>query len=113
MRRHPRLRAGRRAGPAPGRADTHAKPLALIVRHRDRYERRPLRPEPERHIDTSEPGEKVQLDCFFIGRLSGTNSRRRGVCVTPSDFVRLEQQARLSHTSSLTVPNQICVPPPA
>jgi Integrase core domain len=26
----------------------------------------------ELHIDASEPGEKVELDCFFIGRLTGT-----------------------------------------
>jgi transposase InsO family protein len=29
-------------------------------------------PPPERHIDASEPGEKVRLDCFYVGRLSGT-----------------------------------------
>ena len=27
---------------------------------------------PERHIDAELPGEKVQLDCFYVGRLSGT-----------------------------------------
>ena len=51
---------------------TRTKRRALIARHQDRYERRPPEPPPERHIDASEPGEKVQLDCFFIGRLSGT-----------------------------------------
>jgi transposase InsO family protein len=30
-------------------------------------------PEPERHIQVSHPGELVQLDCFCIGRLSGTD----------------------------------------
>ena len=29
-------------------------------------------PEPERHIAVDHPGELVQLDCFCIGRLSGT-----------------------------------------
>ena len=29
-------------------------------------------PEPERHICAEEPGELVQMDCFCIGRLSGT-----------------------------------------
>jgi transposase InsO family protein len=29
-------------------------------------------PEPERHIQVDHPGELVQLDCFCIGRLSGT-----------------------------------------
>jgi transposase InsO family protein len=52
--------------------NTRAKRLALIARHRDPYERRPALPPPARHIDATEPGEKVQLDCFFIGRLSGT-----------------------------------------
>jgi transposase InsO family protein len=52
--------------------NTRAKRLALIARHRDSYERRPAIPPPERHIDATVPGEKVQLDCFFIGRLSGT-----------------------------------------
>src|SRR3954454_4677703 len=52
--------------------NTRAKRLALIARHRDPYERRPALPPPARHIEATEPGEKVQLDCFFIGRLSGT-----------------------------------------
>jgi transposase InsO family protein len=52
--------------------NTRAKRLALVARHRDPYERKPQPSPPERHIDASVPGEKVQLDCFFIGRLSGT-----------------------------------------
>jgi transposase InsO family protein len=52
--------------------NTRAKRLALIARHRDPYERKPLTPPPARHIDASQPGEKVQLDCFYVGRLSGT-----------------------------------------
>ena len=52
--------------------NTRSKRLALVARHRDPYERKPERPPAELHIDASEPGEKVQLDCFFIGRLSGT-----------------------------------------
>ena len=52
--------------------NTRSRRLALIARHADRYERRPEQPPPERHIDASEPGEKVQFDCFFVGRLSGT-----------------------------------------
>ncbi len=52
--------------------NTRAKRLALIARHRDPYERMPSPPPPERHIDASEPGEVVQMDCFFIGRLSGS-----------------------------------------
>src|SRR5829696_6966248 len=52
--------------------NTRAKRLALIARHRDPYERKPDLPPPERHIDATAPGEKVQLDCFYVGRLSGT-----------------------------------------
>src|SRR4029453_3223750 len=29
-------------------------------------------PAPERHLQVDHPGELVQLDCFCIGRLSGT-----------------------------------------
>ena len=29
-------------------------------------------PPPERHLDVHHPGQLVQLDCFCIGRLSGT-----------------------------------------
>jgi transposase InsO family protein len=52
--------------------NTRSKRLALIARHQDRYERRPETPPPERHIEAQQPGDKVQLDCFFVGRLSGT-----------------------------------------
>jgi transposase InsO family protein len=52
--------------------NTRNKRFALVARHRDPYERRPAIPPPERHIDASVPGEKVQLDCFYVGRLSGT-----------------------------------------
>src|SRR3954469_15413808 len=52
--------------------NTRSKRLALIARHRDPYERQPDLSPPERHIDATEPGEKVQFDCFFVGRLSGT-----------------------------------------
>ncbi len=52
--------------------NTRGRRLALVARHRDPYERRPSPPPPERHIDAERPGELVQMDCFFIGRLSGT-----------------------------------------
>jgi transposase len=44
--------------------NTRSKRLALVARHRDPYERAPQLPEPERHIEASLPGDKVQLDCF-------------------------------------------------
>ena len=52
--------------------NTRSKRLALIARHADPYERRPDPAPKELHIDAAEPGEKVQLDCFYVGRLSGT-----------------------------------------
>jgi transposase len=36
--------------------NTRSKRLALVARHRDPYERRPPLPQPERHIEASEPG---------------------------------------------------------
>ena len=51
--------------------NTRNKRLALIARHADPYERKPERAPKELHIDASEPGEKVQMDCFYVGRLSG------------------------------------------
>jgi hypothetical protein len=57
----------RRVGP-----NTRSRRLALIARHRDPYERKPDLPPPGRHIDAEVPGEKVQLDCFYVGRLPGT-----------------------------------------
>lgn len=51
---------------------TRNKRFALIARHADPYERKPeVRPK-ELHIEASEPGEKVQMDCFYVGRLSGS-----------------------------------------
>ena len=52
--------------------NTRQKRLALIARHADPYERRPEVPPKELHIDASEPGEKVQMDCFYVGRLAGS-----------------------------------------
>jgi transposase InsO family protein len=50
---------------------TRSKRLALIARHADPYERKPEIPPKELHIDASVPGEKVQMDCFYVGRLAG------------------------------------------
>jgi transposase InsO family protein len=52
--------------------NTRSKRLALIARHADPYERKPDEEPAELHIDATEPGEKVQMDCFYVGRLSGT-----------------------------------------
>jgi transposase InsO family protein len=52
--------------------NTRSRRLALVAGYAARYERRPPTTEPERHIEASTPGELVGVDCFFIGRLSGT-----------------------------------------
>jgi hypothetical protein len=51
--------------------NTRAKRLALVAGYRAPYEP-PRAPEPERHIDVERPGELVGMDCFFVGRLRGT-----------------------------------------
>jgi len=52
---------------------TRAKRYGLVAGYAAPPE--PTRPEPppERHLQVDHPGELVQLDCFCIGRLSGTN----------------------------------------
>ena len=52
--------------------NTRSKRLALIARHADPYERKPESEPKALHIEASEPGEKVQMDCFYVGRLSGS-----------------------------------------
>ncbi|MGH2991595.1 MAG: DDE-type integrase/transposase/recombinase [Solirubrobacterales bacterium] len=52
--------------------NTRSKRFALIARHAEPYDERPEREPTELHIDASEPGEKVQMDCFYVGRLSGS-----------------------------------------
>jgi transposase InsO family protein len=58
LRRHPLSTRAKRYGLVAG----YAAPPAPA---------RPT-PPPERHLQVSRPGELVQLDCFCIGRLSGT-----------------------------------------
>ena len=52
--------------------NTRTRRLQLVAGYAARYERKPAQPEPERHVEASRPGEIVGVDCFFIGRLSGT-----------------------------------------
>ena len=52
--------------------NTRSRRLALVARHRDPYERKPVQAPKQLHIEATDPGEKVQLDCFYVGRLSGT-----------------------------------------
>jgi transposase len=51
--------------------NTRAKRLGLIAGYAAPYEP-PRDPGPERHIDVARPGELVGIDCFYVGRLRGT-----------------------------------------
>lgn len=52
--------------------NTRAKRLGLIAGYAAPYEP-PRDPAPERHINVDRPGELVGIDCFYVGRLKGTN----------------------------------------
>lgn len=51
--------------------NTRAKRLGLVAGYAAPPEPEPRPAPPERHIKADHPGELVQMDCFFIGRLSG------------------------------------------
>jgi transposase len=51
--------------------NTRAKRLGLVAGYAAPPEPERPEPQPERHLEVSRPGEMVQMDCFFIGRLSG------------------------------------------
>jgi transposase InsO family protein len=51
--------------------NTRRRRLALVAGYAARYERPPLPARP-RHVEASRPGELLGVDCFYIGRLSGT-----------------------------------------
>jgi transposase len=52
--------------------ETAKKRLALIAGFAAPPEPEPPEPPEERHLEVDHPGELVQFDCFYIGRLSGT-----------------------------------------
>lgn len=52
--------------------NTRSRRLSLVAGYAARYERKPEMAEPERHVEASRAGELVGLDCFYVGRLSGT-----------------------------------------
>src|SRR5665811_2512877 len=54
--------------------NTRAKRLGLIAGYAAPYEP-PRDPGPEQHIDVSRPGELVGIDCFYVGRLRGTEGK--------------------------------------
>jgi hypothetical protein len=47
--------------------NTRSKHLGLIAGYAAPYET-PSEPRPEQHIEVSEPGELVGIDCFYVGR---------------------------------------------
>jgi transposase InsO family protein len=51
--------------------NTRAKRYALVAGYAAPYEP-PREHGPEQHIDVERPGELVGIDCFYVGRLSGT-----------------------------------------
>ncbi len=51
--------------------NTRAKRLSLVAGYRAPYEP-PREPPPEPHIELDHPGELVGFDCFYVGRLKGT-----------------------------------------
>jgi len=51
--------------------NTRQKRLSLVAGYRAPYEPQ-QEPLPERHIDVERPGELVGIDCFYVGRLHGT-----------------------------------------
>jgi len=53
--------------------NTREKRLSLVAGYAATPELEPRPERPPRHLDVSEPGELVQVDCFRIGRLQRTN----------------------------------------
>lgn len=51
--------------------NTRRKRLSLVAGYAVPPEPEKREPEPERHIEADHPGELVQMDCMYIGRLSG------------------------------------------
>lgn len=52
--------------------NTRRQRLSLVAGYAAPPEPRRRAPAPAAHLDVSRPGELVQLDCFHVGRLSGT-----------------------------------------
>jgi transposase InsO family protein len=52
--------------------NTRARRLALVAGYAAPPEPATPAPQPERQLETAGPGDLVQLDCFYVGRLQGT-----------------------------------------
>lgn len=59
--------------------NTRSKRLGLVAGYAAFPE--PTRPEPppQQHLEVERPGELVQMDCFYVGRLAGTKGGRVAV----------------------------------
>jgi transposase len=55
--------------------NTRSKRLSLVAGYAAPYQP-PRERQPERHVEAERPGELVGVDCFFVGRLSGTKGCR-------------------------------------
>jgi transposase len=51
--------------------NTRAKRLSLVAGYAAPYQP-PRQPPQQRHVEAERPGQLVGIDCFFVGRLSGT-----------------------------------------
>lgn len=51
--------------------NTRSRRLALVAGYASPGPE-PREPEPECHLDVDRPGQLVQMNCFHVGRLSGT-----------------------------------------
>jgi hypothetical protein len=58
-------------GALPSRLEHQGQALGLIAGYAAPYQP-PRDPGPEQHSDVDRPGELVGIDCFYVGRLKGT-----------------------------------------
>src|SRR4029453_12869958 len=70
--RHPAVDQRGVAGAGRHGLSTRAKRYGLVAGYAAPPEPQRSEPAPERHLQVDHPGELGQLDCFCIGRLSGT-----------------------------------------
>ena len=54
---------------------TRQRRLSLVAGYASPPEPEPPPAVPEQHLDVNQPGDLVQLDCFHIGRLTGTKGK--------------------------------------
>jgi len=88
--------------------NTRAKRLGLIAGYAAPYEP-PRTPEPERHIDVERPGELVGIDCFYVGRLRGTegaSSIPTCASTTPTAHTTADSHKDAYPQTSSTVPER-------